>query len=78
MFYLYQTVVSNYAFLVYNYLSIFILAIKTQFKRPQVGYIHVWATRGQDLRTRTRQSLVLDRESCPLCGISLSRTRNNE
>lgn len=34
--------------------------------------------RGKDSRSRARQSLVPDRESSPLGGISLSRTRYND
>lgn len=31
---------------------------------------------GQDLRSKTRQSLILDRETCPIGRISLLHTRN--
>lgn len=35
-------------------------------------------SRDQGLRSRTRQNLVLDCESCPLGRISIFHTRNNE
>lgn len=34
--------------------------------------------RGLDSRSRTRQSLTLDCESCPIGGFLISYTRNNE
>lgn len=76
MFYLFQSVVSNYAFLVlFKHIYLF-QQLKHNLKGHKLGIYMCGHARRQDSRTRTRQSLVLDHESCPQDGISLSHTRN--